>query len=138
MTPTTGNGATTLTLTTVNIHVVTLTANPQQESLMSDEIIPTSAPAAVPTQILNALSLEVGALKQLWETTFLLKSIRAKLQLLGVSQLPVDTVFPGDISHVTMDRLTAIFSAMDALDAVFLTPGTSGIPPIKAIVDMIP
>jgi hypothetical protein len=95
-------------------------------------------PAAVPTQILNALSLEVAALRQLYETTFQLKAIRAKLQLLGVSQLPADTMFPGELGHVTPIKITAIFAAMDALDTVFLTPAANGIPPIKAIVDMIP
>lgn len=92
----------------------------------------------VSTQIMNALSLEVAALRQLWETTFQLKSIRAKLQLLGVESLGDDTTFPGELAHLTKIKLTACFVAMDVLDGAFLTPNGDGIPPIKAIVDMIP
>ena len=93
---------------------------------------------SVSTQILNAVSAEVAAVKQLYVTTFELKAIRARLELLGAASLPANTVFPGDLGHVTSAKLTALFAAMDALDAAFMLPNASGIPPIKAIVDMTP
>ena len=92
----------------------------------------------ISNQILNAVSAEVAAIRTLYDTTFELKAVRAKLQLLGATALPADAVFPGDLSHVTPAKLTAMFAAMDALDAAFLTPNAAGVPPIKALVDMIP
>ena len=93
----------------------------------------------ISNQVLNAVSAEVQAIKTLYETTFQLKAIRAKLQLLGVDRLPDDAVFPGDLGHVTNAKLAALFTAMDSLDAAFMAADPhTGIPPIKALVDMIP
>lgn len=93
----------------------------------------------VSNQILNAMSELVVGNKAIFSDAFALKEIRARLTLLGVPSLPLDTVFPGDLVHVTVPKVLALLAALDSLDgAFFLANASSGIPPIKAIVDMIP
>lgn len=91
------------------------------------------------SQILNAISTEIRGLQAIFSTTFDLREGRAVLQMHGAFSLPADTVFPGDLAHVTVSKLLALATAMDALDAAMMAPDpTTGVPPIKAIVDMIP
>jgi len=95
-------------------------------------------PPRVPTQILNALSRYVAADAAFWNVIGDLRQIRGEVNLFEIASLPADTVFPGDLGHVTVARIIALKAAMDALDIAFMTPNASGIPPVKAIVDMIP
>ncbi len=108
---------------------------------MADEIITPT----LTTQQQNAVSRWVKALGDLKQAAFQLKEARATLDLLGVSAVPDDTVFPGDLNHVTAPRIRAGLIAMNILDAALIYPaqikdeaGTViTILPLKAIVDLL-
>jgi hypothetical protein len=103
-------------------------------------------PTPLTTQQQNAVSKWIASLKILYDAAFQLKSDRAVLDLLGVSALPADAVFPGDLGHITSARVTAGLQAMNVLDAALISPaqikdaeGTliATILPIKAIVELL-
>ena len=74
-------------------------------------------------QILNALSRETQELAKLLDVTFKLKQIRLQLESLGVSQIPAENYPPpGDLSHLTAQRVASVLAAMDVLDAAFANP----------------
>ena len=92
-------------------------------------------------QMLNALSEETQELRRLLNSAFLLKQIRSRIESLGVPQVPSENYPPpGDLSHLTAQKVASVLAAMDVLDAAFMAPvNLAGVtlPPIAAINQVI-
>lgn len=74
-------------------------------------------------QMLNALSRETQELTKLLDSAFKLKQIRSQIESLGVMQVPSgEYPPPGDLSHLTAQKVASVLAAMDVLDTAFLTP----------------
>lgn len=64
----------------------------------------------------------VQHLSQFVKTIFLLKEARAFVDTSGVTQFPDETPFDGGLDYVTVGQLKRYLTAIDALDAAFMSP----------------